>query len=175
MNFGMLSCITCCYWKSMHMCVTVPIVQTSPVEIGHDIKPHMLLSKVTGYAFNCLHCSNHSSVFPVFLGLESVLFPVLFYGIINLHVLFVWSFLNSFQVDGFCKYGEILETYQDRLSYLTHPSMCKLLEVEFIFTYTHSFLCMQAGYEVLVCDFHVPPLTGPESVVLNHLSFVWSG
>jgi hypothetical protein len=30
----------------MHMCVTVPIVQTSPVEIGHDIKPHMLLSKV---------------------------------------------------------------------------------------------------------------------------------
>jgi hypothetical protein len=32
-------------------------------------------------------------------------------------------------------------------------------------SHTHSFLCMQAGYEVLVCDFHVPPLTGPESVV----------
>jgi hypothetical protein len=95
----------------MHMCVTVSIVQTSPVEIGHDIKPHTLLSKVIGYACNCLHCSNHSSAFPVFVGLESLLFPVLFYGIINLPVLFVWSFLNSIQVDGFCKYGEILKTY----------------------------------------------------------------
>jgi hypothetical protein len=45
-----------------------------------------------------------------------------------------------------------------------HELLCRYypqLKIKTIFV----ALQAKAGYEVLVCDFHVPPLTGPESVV----------